>query len=46
MISTIAVHDGTGAYIAVRLAFGGAPNPPTFTNFSDLVTDLPNEISQ
>jgi len=36
------------AYIALRLsfgAFGGAPNPPSWCCFSEMVTDLSNEIS-
>ena len=40
---TIAIHDGL-AYIALRLTFGGAPNPPTWCMVSELVTDLANEI--
>jgi hypothetical protein len=32
------------AYIALRLSFGGAPNPPTWCSFSEMVTDLSNEI--
>jgi hypothetical protein len=36
---------GAVAYIALRLAFGGAPNPPTWCSFSEMVTDLSNEIS-
>ena len=42
---TIAVHDGM-AYLALRLTFGGSPNPPTWCMISELVTDLTNEISQ
>ena len=42
---TIAIHDGL-AYIALRLTFGGAPNPPTWCMVSELVTDLANEIGQ
>jgi hypothetical protein len=34
------------AYIYNRLTFGGSPNPPTWCNFSEIVTDLANEISQ
>ena len=37
---------GTLAFVYLRLAFGGAPNPPTWCNFSEIVTDLANEISQ
>jgi hypothetical protein len=32
------------AYIALRLTFGGSPNPPTWCAFSKMVTDLSNEI--
>jgi hypothetical protein len=28
------------AYIALRLTFGGSPNPPTWCAFSEMVTDL------
>jgi hypothetical protein len=41
---SIAVFGGV-AYIALRLTFGGSPNPPTWCLFSELVTDLANEIS-
>jgi hypothetical protein len=33
------------AYIALRLTFGGSPNPPTWCAFSEMVTDLSNEIA-
>jgi hypothetical protein len=42
---TIAICLGL-AYIALRLTFGGSPNPPTWTLFSEMVTDLANEITQ
>jgi hypothetical protein len=42
---TMAVHDGM-AYLALRLTFGGSPNPPTWYVISELVTDLANEICQ
>ncbi len=32
------------AYVALRLTFGGSPNPPTWCLFSEMVTDLANEI--
>jgi hypothetical protein len=32
------------AYIALRLTFGGSPNPHTWCSFSEMVTDLSNEI--
>jgi hypothetical protein len=41
---SIAVFGGV-AYIALRLTFGGSPNPPTWCLFSELVTNLANEIS-
>jgi hypothetical protein len=31
------------AFLALRLSFGGSPNPPTWCSFSELVTDLSNE---
>jgi hypothetical protein len=36
---------GEVAYIALRLTFGGSPNPPTWCLFSEMVTDLANEIA-
>ena len=42
---TIAVQGGI-AYISLRLTFGGSPNPPTWCLFSEIVTDLANEISR
>jgi hypothetical protein len=33
------------AFVYFRLTFGGSPNPPTWCNFSEMVTDLANEIS-
>jgi hypothetical protein len=41
---SIAVYDKV-AYIALRLTFGGSPNPPTWCLFSEMVTDLANEIA-
>jgi hypothetical protein len=41
---SIAVY-GKVAYIALRLTFGGSPNPPTWCLFSEMVTDLANEIA-
>jgi hypothetical protein len=32
------------AFIALRLTFGGSPNPPTWCAFSEMVADLSNEI--
>jgi hypothetical protein len=32
------------AYVALRLTFGGSPNPPTRCLFSEMVTDLANEV--
>ena len=42
---TIAVHDFM-SYLALRLTYGGSPNPPSWCMFSELVTDLANEISR
>jgi hypothetical protein len=33
------------AFVCFRMTFGGSPNPPTWCNFSEMVTDLANEIS-
>jgi hypothetical protein len=35
---------GCVAYIVLLLTFGGSPNPPTWCLFSEMVTDLANEI--
>ncbi|KAI2512067.1 hypothetical protein MHU86_2355 [Fragilaria crotonensis] len=43
-MQTIAVQEPF-AYMSLRLTFGGAPNPPTWCMFSEIVTDLANEIS-
>jgi hypothetical protein len=32
------------AFLALRLSFGGSPNPPTWCSFAEMVTDLSNEI--
>jgi hypothetical protein len=42
---TIAINGET-AFLSLRLTFGGSPNPPTWCMFSELVTDLSNEIGQ
>jgi hypothetical protein len=42
-VQSIAVFAGI-AYIALRMTFGGSPNPPTWCMFSEMVTDLSNEI--
>jgi hypothetical protein len=42
---TIAIN-GLTAFLSLRLTFGGSPNPPTWCMFSELVTDLANEIGQ
>jgi hypothetical protein len=34
------------AFLSFRLTFGGAPNPPSWCAFSEMVVDLANEISQ
>jgi len=33
------------AYLMLRLAFGGSPNPPCFCGFSETLTDVANELS-
>jgi hypothetical protein len=35
---------GQVAYVMLRLAFGGSRNPPACCTFSEMVTDLANEI--
>jgi hypothetical protein len=42
---TIAVVEEL-AYLSLRLTFGGSPNPPTWCMFSELVTDLANELTR
>ena len=42
---TVSVNGET-AFVSLRLTFGGSPNPPTWCMFSELVTDLANEIAQ
>ena len=32
------------AYVMLRLSFGGSPNPPTFCEFSEMLTDLANDL--
>jgi len=34
------------AYIFLRMTFGGAPNPPTWCNFSEMACDLVNELME
>jgi hypothetical protein len=34
----------TIAFLALRLSFGGSPNPPTWCSISEMITDLSNEI--
>jgi hypothetical protein len=41
---SIAVFDGV-AYVELHLRFGGSPNPPIWCLFSEMVTDLANEIT-
>lgn len=36
---------GEIAYLALRLTFGGSANPPAWCAFSEMVTDLSNEIA-
>jgi hypothetical protein len=42
-VQSIAMFAGL-AFIALRLTFGGSPNPPTWCMFSETVTDLANEL--
>ena len=42
---TIAVV-GLVAYLALRLTYGGSPNPPAWCMFSEMVTDLANELTR
>jgi hypothetical protein len=42
-VQSIIVIDKV-AYIALRLTFGRSPNPPTWCAFSEMVTDLSNEL--
>jgi hypothetical protein len=42
-IQSIIIFAGI-AFLALRLTFGGAPNPPTWCCFSEMVADLSNEI--
>ena len=44
-MQTIVVHNNL-VYLSLRLTFGGSPNPPTWCMFSEIVTDLANEIAQ
>ena len=39
------VRFGDIAYIFLRMVFGGAPNPAGFSCFSEMLTDLANELS-
>ncbi len=43
---TIAVNGATAYLSLIRLTFGGSPSPPTWCLFSELATDLANEIGQ
>ena len=38
------IISGDVAYIALRLSFGGSPNPPSWCSLSEMVTDLSNEL--
>jgi len=44
VVQTIIAWAGI-AYIALRLAFGGSPNPACFCAFSEMLTDLSNDLS-
>jgi hypothetical protein len=41
---SIAIFDGL-TYIMLQLSFGSSPNPPTWFLFSEIITDLADEIS-
>ena len=41
---TISIVDNR-AHMALRLTFGGSPNPPTWCAVAEVVTDLANEIN-
>jgi hypothetical protein len=48
-LAAIAAHQSIAifndiAYLALRLTFGGAPNPAAFCTLSEMVADLANEI--
>jgi hypothetical protein len=43
MVKSIIVAAGI-AYLALRLTFGGSPNPPTWCCVSEMLTDLANEV--
>jgi hypothetical protein len=43
IVKTIIVAEGI-AYLALLLAFGGSPNPPTWCCVSEMLTDLANEV--
>ena len=32
------------AYVMLRLSFGGSSNPPTFCEFSEMLTDVANDL--
>jgi hypothetical protein len=42
--ATVIKVDGT-AYIFLRMVFGGSPNPAGFSGFSEMLTDLANELA-
>jgi hypothetical protein len=37
---------GETAYLFLRLTFGGSPNPPAWCAFSEMVTDLSNDLAE
>ena len=39
------IRFGEVAYICWRMVFGGSPNPAGFSGFSEMLTDLANEIA-
>jgi hypothetical protein len=37
---------GETTYLFLRLTFGGSPNPPAWCAFSEMVTDLSNDLAK
>jgi hypothetical protein len=43
-VQSVVIFSGI-AYLALRMTFGGSANPPAWCAFSEVVTDLANEIA-
>jgi hypothetical protein len=43
VVQVVALFAGM-AFLALQLTFGDSPNPPTWCLFSEMVTDLANEV--